>query len=326
MVRPVLPAQLHLRGRTLLSITLAGALLGAATGCSGSDASAEAANVPPPGNGETNPIAAAYQALEEADYGALPGLIERLDAEFESRPDQGRVAFYAGTMRLWLATGASRSPTETLNDVLVAIDKLKQARALRPEDAHVNAFLAVAQAILGATLRDEARIDEGRQLFLDSVRLYPPYVQGVRAQGLGVLPPDHPYYGEALEARDATLTDCGSSVSASGDFAITYPREDWNPQGTCWNEGIVQHVWEGIFLIYGDLTAKAGDAERARQLYGAAKLSPTFDRWPFAPELEARLEKAGERTALYQDGDPDNDPLIWVQEQHLCVGCHASRR
>src|SRR5687768_9735892 len=96
--------------------------------------------------------AQAYAALKSADYAATPDLIAGLDAAFEARPDQGRLAFYAGTMRLWRSTGGPREPAEQLSDVLGAIEKLEQARVLRPKDPHVGAFLGIAQVALGAVL------------------------------------------------------------------------------------------------------------------------------------------------------------------------------
>ncbi|HEY6560145.1 MAG TPA: hypothetical protein VI072_22830 [Polyangiaceae bacterium] len=272
---------------------------------------------------DSSPMASAYAALEAGDYAAVSGLIERLDAAFEQNPAQGRIAFYAGTMRLWRATGAPRSLEEVLVDVPAAIDNLEQARALRPNDAHVNAFLGIAQVSLGVGLGDAQRIATGRQVLADGVRFYPPYVNGVRTQAFMTLSVEHEYFPEALDAMYATLADCGFEHEPGDDFTIAYPSRA--PQPTCSNAGVVDHVWEGIFLIYGDLFVKRGDARRARQLYETAKASPTFDAWPFGVELEERIANADARAALYVDEDRTNDPPMWMQGHNLCVGCHASK-
>jgi hypothetical protein len=294
-------------------------LLAAVAGCSENDPANPAANDP-----GSSLMAEAYAALKSADYAATPDLIAGLDAAFEAKPDQGRLAFYAGTMRLWRATGGPREPVEQLDDVLGAIAKLEQARALRPEDAHVGAFLGIAHVALGDVLSDEARIDTGHQVLTQSVRLYPPYVNGVMTQAMGLLPRDHRYFPEAIEAMNATLAAC-KVEAASGELRIAYPSAADVPFGTCWNGGIVDHVWEGIFLIYGDVLVKTGDAERGKLLYAVAKQSPTYERWLFASELEARIASAGERAALYLDGDRSNDPPTWMDDRGLCVGCHASK-
>jgi hypothetical protein len=271
-------------------------------------------------------ITAAYTALESADYAKAPDLIADLDAAFEANPKQGRLAFYAGTMRLWRATGGPREPVEQLDDVLGAIDKLERARELRPEDPHVNAFLGIAQVALGNVLGDQQRIDTGYKVLIEGVPFYPPYVNGVRTQAMGMLPRDHRYFPEAIDAMYATFAACGLQASPGQSLSVTYPAAADTPLSTCWNGGHVDHVWEGIWLIYGDVLVKNGDPSLGRQLYETAKLSPTFDAWLFADELDARISGAEERARLYLDGDPSNDPPTWMQERNLCVGCHASKR
>lgn len=73
------------------------------------------------------------------------------------------------------------------------------------------------------------------------------------------------------------------------------------------------------------MLVKSGDLALGRRLYEAAKLSPTYDRWLFAEQLEARIAGAEARAALYLDDDESNDPLTWMQGRDLCVGCHASK-
>jgi hypothetical protein len=278
-------------------------------------------------SGSPSVIVTAYTVLEAAEYDKAADLVQSLDAAFEANPNQGRLAFYAGTMRLWLATGGPREPADQYNDVVGAIDKLEQARGLRPEDPHVNAFLGIAQVALGNVLRDEARIDTGRDVLLGGIPFYPPYVNGVRTQAMGMLPRDHRYFPQAIEAMYDTLAACGIEATPGADLRISYPSAANARYPTCWNGGKVDHVWEGIFLIYGDVLVKSGDPKLGRQLYEGAKQSPTFDAWPFADVLDARIAGADERAALYRDADPENDPPTWMEGTgHLCVGCHASRR
>jgi hypothetical protein len=267
---------------------------------------------------------AAYDALEMGEYAALPAVIDRLDAAFVSYPEQGRLPFYAGTMRLWRATGAPRDLAGLLADVRAAISNLEQARALRPNDPHVNAFLGIAQVSLGTGLAEADRVETGRSVLAHGVQFYPPYVNGVRTQALMLLPRDHAYFPEALEAMYDTFEGCGFDSSGEDSLSPEYPTRGLMP--TCWNGGVVDHVWEGIFLIYGDLFVKRGDPAGARKLYETAKKSPTYDNWLFQAELEERIARADEHAARYIDSDASNDPSNWVQSQHLCVGCHASKQ
>ena len=292
----------------------------ATVGCSDAD-SADPATADP----GRSLMAEAYSALKAADYDQAPALISRLDAAFDADQKRGRLAFYGGTMRLWLATGGERAPGDVLNDVLGAIDKLELAHELGPTDPHAAAFLGIAQVALGTALREEARIETGRGVLDDGVRLYPPYVNGVRTQAFGMLPRDHALFPRAIDSMYETFEGCGLEAAPGSELNVVYPSTADKPLSTCWNGGIVAHVWEGIFLIYGDVLVKSGDVALGRRLYEAAKASPTYDRWLFNEQLEARIAGAEARAALYLDDDQSNDPPTWMQERNLCVGCHASK-
>jgi hypothetical protein len=166
-------------------------------------------------------------------------------------------------------------------------------------------------------------VTRGRQILEDSVPLYPAYVHGVRVQALGALPKSNAFFAEAAQAARASYDGCGTDANAFDTLSFKYPTGP--TQGTCWNAGIVLHVWEGIALIAGDVFVKSGDAAKGRGFYAKAKLSPTYDHWPFKQELEKRIADADAHAALYLDADEENDPPTWMDEGHLCVGCHADQ-
>jgi len=265
----------------------------------------------------------AYAALGTANYDALPELIARLDAALEQNPDRGRLAFYAGVMRLWRATGRPLTLGEQFNDVTQCIKLLERARELRSNDPHVNAFLGAAQTALGNATKDEARLAKGRQVLEDAIPLYPPYVNGVVMQALGALPREHPLFADATKAVLAVYEGCGATEAEIAARSFEYPAE--HTLGTCWNGGIVSHVWEGANLIAGDVFVKQGDAESAKRFYNNAKRSATYNRSPFHEVLDRRLAEVDDRTALYLDSDSANDPPTWMDEHNLCVGCHYDK-
>ena len=202
--------------------------------CSADDPASPAANEPR----QPSLMAAAYAALEAADYAALPDLIAGLDAAFEANPDQGRLAFYAGTMRLWLTTGGPRELGERLNDVLGAIDKLEQARTLRPEDPHVGAFLGIAQVALGnvparrAAHRYRTRSARRKRPALSALRQRRPHPgHGPAAARSPVLSGS-----DRRDARDFAACGLGGRAGRQ-NCAIAYPSAADAPQSTCWNGG-----------------------------------------------------------------------------------------
>ena len=263
----------------------------------------------------------AYAALGAGKYEALPDVITQLEAALESHPDDGRLALYAGTMHLWRATGRDAPLAEQFNDVNRALKLLERGHELSPDEPHIGAFLGITQMGFGNVANDDKWRAKGRNTLEDTIALYPPYVNGVLMQALGAVPRGHPYFADATKVVLAVFEGCGYSEAQRAGLDLRYPEQ--SVPGTCWNGGIVSHVWEGAMLIAGDIFAKAGDADSARHLYNSAKASPTYDHWPFGRELDRRIAEVDQRTALYLDGDDANDPPTWMDEHKLCVGCHA---
>lgn len=313
--------------RTHSSVRRAALALACATliACSG------ASEDPPPPAGlpATNPIAAAYAALVAADDAALPGIIAALDDAVARDASDGASAFYAGVMRLWRLTSArqdpGRDPVQMAFDAQATIALLERARALRPDSEHAAAFFGVAQVTVGDFVGDEARVEDGRRVLEDAVALHPAYVHGVRAISLGSLPRAHPAFAEASAAVRATIAACGLEASGENGLTFAYPAGPLpSARRVCNDEGVVAHVWEGIFLTFGDILVKQGDAAGGRALYANARSSPAFDTWLLRDLLDERVEQAAARAELYLDDDPSNDPPTWMEGDRICVGCHAS--
>jgi hypothetical protein len=253
----------------------------------------------------------------------LPAVIAALDEATARAPNDGRTAFYAGVMRLWRLAERERNPNypvqELARDTERVLSDLERAQRLRPESPHAAAFFGVAQVTLGRLVGDEQRIDQGKQILDTAVPLYPAYVEGVRAIAFGSLARDHRYFPEAATAFMSAVRQCNNVTESPDGLSFTY-RTD--APGTCHNEGVVAHVWEGILFTAGDIAVKSGDAAGARVFYAAAKQSPTYDQWSVKSVLEEHAAKADEHSRLYLDADSSNDPQTWMTQSRLCVGCH----
>jgi hypothetical protein len=278
---------------------------------------------------EPAPVTDAYAALERGDVSALPDLIDTLDQSVASDPDDGLSLFYTGAMRLWRVVEAQKDPepnvAQVVDDSMRAIDDLRVARDLRPNDSHPAGFFGIGQVAVGSTIRNEERVDEGEQALTHAVALDSAYIHGIRALAYGALGTDHRYFHEALDGLQGTVEACQYESGGEHALAYAYPTEDLpHDQRVCNNSGAVAHVWEGFFLTYGDVMTKLGDGAAARILYENAKASPTYDRWTLTDLLRRRIDDADARAALYSDDDPANDPRTWMEEGLMCTGCHAS--
>jgi hypothetical protein len=279
---------------------------------------------------ESNPIVDTYEALIAGNHEILPRLVPSMDALFEQRPEDGVVAFYSGIVHLWSLTRGRQDPNRDLPSMALeadaAIKSFERAVALRPTSEHAAAFLGVALLAVGDSIGNEVQIEEGRRVLDGAVPLHPAYVNGVRGIAFGGLPRSHPLFAEAEAALFATVEACGYEGGGEHGLRFAYPPGALpSARRVCNDSGLVAHVWEGLFLTFGDVVVKRGDADRARVLYANARSAPDYDRWILRDVLEDRIAGADARAQLYLDDDPANDPPTWMEGDQVCVGCHASR-
>ncbi len=296
-----------------------------------SDATHDSTKTTPADTTPSTPTANAYSALVRGDYAALPAIIAALDDAVASNPNDESSVFYAGVMRLWRTTQRNDDPSYTDAefgaDTTKAFADLEEAKKLNPNDPHAAGFYGIATVDAGKLISNQQTIDLGAQDLEDAVPLYPAYIHGIQALAFGALAKDNASFPKGVEALAATVSACGYVPPDSGIVAVPYSTDmPADRVGTCSDAGVVAHVWEGFWLTYGDIMTKDGNASAARIAYGNAKSAPNYDKWTLSDVLEQRLADLDSRTALYADADTTNDPTTWMEEGHLCVGCHANKQ
>jgi hypothetical protein len=272
-------------------------------------------------------VASAYSALTEGRLESLPQLIDDLDEAIERDPEDGVAVFYAGAMRLWKlgedAQGLSIAQMAPF--ALPMIDHFQKAQTLLPDDPRIPSFLGLARVRVGLSLNSPELIDAGLADLDDGIARLPAFGHFLRASATDGAASDSAYYAGVVDDMHAMAEHCGFARDAQGKYA--YPDGPLSGgRYVCNNAGIVPHVWEGLFITFGDVVLKAGGpTTEARALYESARAAPSFEGWPFADALRGRIETLEERAALYADSDPANDPPVWTDDGHVCVGCHQKR-
>jgi hypothetical protein len=274
-----------------------------------------------------SPIASAYAALTAGQTDQAVAAIQALDGLLAREPDNGRAALYSGAMRLWVLAEqrASLDTAQALETSTTAVTRFQSARALLPDDDRAPGFLGLTRVDLGHALGDAAMVAQGMSDLADGIARFPAYTHFLRALVNDSAGPGSPDLASAVADALAVMDSCQAVPDASGQYP--YPQGPLDSvRRVCNDQGIVPHVWEGFFIAIGDIVLKAGwPADKARAIYRSAQNSPTFDRWPFAADLQQRIADADARAVLYADGDPTNDPPLWSTEGHLCVGCHQAQ-
>jgi hypothetical protein len=291
-------------------------LLAGSIGCSSADDAPKAPS-------DDGPVGKAYAALTAGEIARAPELTAALDERMQQAPEEGMTIFYSGLMRFWqFAEGEPNPQAPLLDEASTIVDRISRSRSHLPNDARVPGFLGLTRTLLAMFKSDQAMFEHADRDLGDSIRMLPAYGYFLRATSKGYPPASSPEFQMAISDLAALTEACGYTKDASGSFQYLSGPQDYQHH-VCNNEGIVPHVFEGVFLTYGDYAVKAGfPSDQARAIYTSAKNSPTYAKWPYASALEERLQQLEARAALYADQDPLNDPPLWTAGKWVCVGCH----
>jgi hypothetical protein len=125
------------------------------------------------------------------------------------------------------------------------------------------------------------------------------------------VPPSDPLYARVLELLDVTFPEVATQCGTQGEI--------------CFNDGMAPHNLEGTFILFGDIYAKGGRTESARGYYESALSIGEKSGWDpsFVATARERVQNVEQRVALYQDGDPANDPpFVGSGGASSCAYCH----
>jgi hypothetical protein len=300
----------------------------AVAGC-GADSSSTPSKSKPPAAVEESATTAAYAALTAGEQDKVTEVIASVDDAVAMNPDDGRAVFYSAIMRFWQLGEEIQLPVNALDELTEAkttVDNFRKAQAALPNDQRAPAFGGLAKVVIGKIISDTDMQSEGMSDIDHGIDIFPSYSYFLRALASAESPADSDDFASVLPNMQSVLDTCKATKDSTGEYA--YEKGPLpSALRVCNDEGIVPHVWEGFLINYGDLLLKAGKgADEARTMYHAATQAPRFDKWPFASALQDRIDKADARAALYADDDPSNDPKIWMQDGHICTGCHQDSK
>jgi len=291
--------------------------------CSGDDSAAKDKT----SGYEASATGQAYGALTEGRREDVTRVIADLDDAVAADPGDGRAVFYSAIMRFWQLgerVDLPESPAELLPIVETMVERFRGAKELLPHDDRAAAFGGLGKVIVANVTGDTALRNEGMADIDEGIRIFPAYAHFLRALASADAPAGSEEYATVVPHMETLIDTCGMARGAEGPASpFVYLQGPLPPSlRPCNDDGMVPHVFEGFITNYGDMLLKAGrGAAEARAAYEGAKTAPRFDHWPFAAELQDRIDHADQRAALYADGDPSNDPTLWTHE-HSCTGCH----
>lgn len=273
-----------------------------------------------------------WRALHQGEYSNIPEVEKLLTAAYLENPNDSKIAGYLGFTHIWKITERQRLPINdptVVNEIILARKYFADAVELNSNDARIFGFLGDSVLIEGklfGSKRDEVC---GYFKLKKAIKMWPEFNYFTAGYPMTTLDPTTPHFKEALEWQWQTLDLCaGVKVNRHNpDFSPYMDRETKaGPKRACWNSWIAPHNFEGFFMNMGDMLVKQGDTQTAIKIYNNAKLSKTYNQWPYRHLLENRIRNVNENVANFQkETDGTADTRIMFNSGYGCMACHQAK-
>ncbi|HJQ83854.1 MAG TPA: hypothetical protein VKA21_07260 [Candidatus Binatia bacterium] len=247
--------------------------------------------------------------------------IRRLEKAARRDAKDGRSRFLLAMLHLYrfaqqvtdfrAPSEAARAEIRTANGWFAKALPLLWNESAGAGDSRVPGFAAAAKYAQGVvdgdpTLRDAGLADLERAVAVNAffnVFDYIPVVQ--------IAAPGDPLFQQAFSKVTSYLTDPETLGCVADQPEI------------CFNAGFAPHNIQGSLILFGDVYAKGGVLADAQRWYRLASFFPDTRTWRFKAISDDRVANAAARVALYQDGDPSNDPPVIGMGPEACAVCHT---
>jgi len=274
-------------------------------------------------------------------YEEHPRLLEALTAAYIENPRDAQTAAHIGFSHVWRLSEHTRLDTQSAtitDEVVLARKYFSEAVRLAPDDARFQGFLASMELGEGTIHGDEKLKRRGYFDLLKAKDAWPEFNLFTAGYAMSRLPHTDSKYTEAVEYQWQNLDVCAEEKvdRLTVQYDRYMPRETTEGRKRpCWNSSIAPHNFEGFFLNMGDMLVKQGDPATARRVYANAKLSRTYQAWPFRNILEDRIVQADENVARFRNALDDRTAQVdrrqeaverirtmMISSTFACMACH----
>jgi hypothetical protein len=269
-----------------------------------------------------------WSALHEGRYDDIEPLIEAHQQVALDEPGDVITLSHLGWLHVWaLGERARKAPAASvIEHIPLSRRYFEEAVALDPNEPRYLGFLASLTMAEGSVLKNEKVTRTGFFMMKDAVAAWPEFNLFTSGYSVSNTPVDQAPFQEGLAQQWQTLEVCFRlrSVPTASTFDRRLETKEGHPRA-CWNSWIAPHNLEGFFLNFGDMLVRAGDVKNAKGIYEAAKLSQTYEQWPYRGVLERRLASLDglkARFASAKRGEPEH--VTMFDTAFSCMACHQA--
>jgi hypothetical protein len=281
-----------------------------------------------------------WDNLHSGNYDSIPFIILKLKEAYSQNKNNPEITAHLAFTYLWAFSERGRkAPDPSYSEYVYQSNYFfKEAIKLNPKDARLRGFQSATDICQGALQQKWLTLAKGYVNGIRAIKRWPQFNKFAFSLVGSQRGKNTPIYNLAMKFQWQLLDDCSCKVldketvlsdpekTLSDLIAELAGSPDNKKKRVCWNSWIAPHNLEGFFLNFGDMLVKAGEIKTARDIYSAAKLSPTYKEWPFQSVLEERIKNAEQNEKEF------NKPLelviksgnnqIFINSSVSCVACH----
>ncbi|MDQ3048640.1 MAG: hypothetical protein M3R27_13910 [Bacteroidota bacterium] len=281
-----------------------------------------------------------WNNLHSGNYDSIPAILKKLNSANAENPEDGKITAHLGFVHLWAFSERIRKPSdeEITKHVFLSNMYFKKAIDINPSDARLHGFQAATEMCEGAISKDPIMIATGYGKGINAIDKWPQFNKFAISFVESLQGKNSPMFKQGLKFQWELLDECSTNeltqkmieedpVKILTDLINEVKRsEDPAISRACWNSWIAPHNLEGFFLNLGDMLVKAGEIETAKKIYAAARLTPSFNEWPYKSLVEDRIKNAERNYKSFNESleliHITNKNQIFINSSISCVGCH----
>lgn len=273
-----------------------------------------------------------WDTLHHGRYQDIAKTSYMLTAAYLKNPEDPQLAAYLGFIHLWNITERNRVRTKSpiiTNEIILSKKYFNDALELDPHNSIYRGFYGDTQLIEGQIYQDKQEEIRGYFSLKDAIRQWPQFNYFTAGYPMSSLPNDSKHFKDGLTWQWKTLDLCsGTKINRKNpDYHAVMNKESLTgKQRACWNSPIAPHNFEGFFMNMGDMLIKSGDIETGKIIYQNAKLSKTYNLWPYKEMLEKRILNAHANAVNFNKNIANPDKSILFNSGYGCVVCHQNAK
>lgn len=273
-----------------------------------------------------------WNTLHRGEYQQIQEVQKLLLAAYLENPNDPQLAAHLGFLHIWKITERNREqtiPPSIVNDIILSKKYFADAHELNPHDARFLGFYGDSMLVEGKIFHDEREQVRAYFILKRAIRMWPEFNYFTAGYPMSTLPANSKQFKEGLAWQWDTLTLCAQhNISKNNpDFSpYMHLETQVGPKRACWNSWIAPHNFEGFFLNMGDMLVKSGDWQTGIKIYNNAKLSKTYNAWPYRELLENRIQQAQKNVSNFQKEERQSpQKTILFNSGYGCMACHQSQ-